>query len=72
MMGNCHVRFLGEGAEATQTPLPDSNTLNWVMAPSVALTRLRWRISGLRFETLLTFPLRDASRHSCGLRTEVP
>lgn len=23
MMGNCHVRFLGEGAEATQTPLPD-------------------------------------------------
>ena len=25
MMGNCHVRFLGEGDGATQTPLPDKH-----------------------------------------------
>src|SRR5712691_2989884 len=25
MMGNCHVRFLGEGARATWTPLPDQD-----------------------------------------------
>ena len=25
MMGNCRVRFLGEGARATWTPLPDKS-----------------------------------------------
>ncbi len=27
MMGNCHVRFLGEGAGATRAPLPDKRQL---------------------------------------------
>ena len=29
MMGNCHVRFLGEGDGATQAPLPDKSHLRY-------------------------------------------
>ncbi len=77
MMGNCHVRFLGEGDGATQAPLPDQHdnrsveykTTGWKLEDDGKHIRFtdgcgigRLRLVGNPKQHIETFPLKQIKR----------